>query len=123
MTSPATRQSPIQALRQQHHQRWMEALHQKLAAALQNQAPSAYAVYLFGSRARGDWDGYSDTDLLVVAPSPQEAEAIADHLRDVGVGDDVIALEQARWLAMDQSPSPYWRAIKAQALLLAECTQ
>ena len=58
----------------------------------------------------------------MVVPSSQEAEAIADHLRDVGVGDDVIALEQARWVAMDQSPSPYWLAIKAQALLLAAGT-
>jgi predicted nucleotidyltransferase len=24
-------------------------------------------VWLFGSRARGDWDGLSDVDLLVVA--------------------------------------------------------
>ena len=24
-------------------------------------------IYLFGSRARGDWDGLSDTDLIVVS--------------------------------------------------------
>ena len=30
--------------------------------------------YLFGSRARGDWDGLSDTDLLVVSDTKAEAD-------------------------------------------------
>ena len=38
-------------------------------------------VYLFGSRARGDWDGFSDTDLLAVAATQELAEKQADHLR------------------------------------------
>ncbi|TVS06889.1 MAG: nucleotidyltransferase domain-containing protein [Cyanobium sp. PLM2.Bin73] len=38
-------------------------------------------VWLFGSLARGDWDAYSDVDLLAIAPSQAAAEALADALR------------------------------------------
>ncbi len=34
-------------------------------------------VWLFGSLARGDWDAYSDVDLLAIAPTQAEAEALA----------------------------------------------
>ena len=45
----------FQDLRQRRHAQWLTELKQQ--------------IYLFGSRARGDWDGLSDTDLLVVADS------------------------------------------------------
>ncbi|MFN6338330.1 MAG: nucleotidyltransferase domain-containing protein [Cyanobacteriota bacterium] len=75
-------------------------------------------VWLFGSLARGDWDGFSDTDLLVVAANQHEAERAADQLDKALVGEDVLAIDQARWEAMDHSPSPHWRAIRAQAIRL-----
>ncbi len=57
-------------------------------------------VWLFGSRARGDWDGLSDTDLLVEADCAELAELAADKLRTALVGDDVLAwVEQ-----LDQRP-------------------
>jgi len=34
----------------------------------------------YGSQARGDWDGFSDTDLLVVAANKDAAERGADQL-------------------------------------------
>jgi hypothetical protein len=34
------------------------------------------------------------------------------------VGDDVLAIDQERWQAMARSPSPHWRAIRAQAIRL-----
>ena len=60
--------SPLQQLRDQRHRSWLTALHQQLGEALASEQadPSLWAIYLFGSRARGDWDGFSDTDLLVV---------------------------------------------------------
>jgi predicted nucleotidyltransferase len=41
------------------------------------------AVYLFGSRARGDEKPYSDYDLLLVMP--KRDEAIVDQIYDVAV--------------------------------------
>ena len=53
-------------LRQRHHRAWLAELKQQLdelLAATTESRPDQ--IYLFG--ARGDWDGLSDTDLLVAA--------------------------------------------------------
>jgi len=42
--------------------------------------PSDCSVWLFGSLARGDWDGFSDIDLLVVGTNQDAAERAADQL-------------------------------------------
>jgi predicted nucleotidyltransferase len=75
----------------------------------------SYELWLFGSRARGDWDGRSDTDLLVVADSQEVADGLADALLDAGCGADVIALSRASWDAKATSESPHWRNIYQQA--------
>ena len=75
-------------------------------------------VWLFGSLARGDWDAYSDVDLLAIAPSPAEAEALADALLGARLGDDVVPLSQSRWRQLRTSDDPHWRAIGRDALRL-----
>lgn len=107
--------SPLERLRRRRHERWLEALQQQLAETL---VEVPCRVWLFGSRARGDWDGYSDTDLLVEADCAQLAERAANQLRSALVGDDVLALDHRQWQAMADSPSPHWRAIQAQARCL-----
>lgn len=109
------RLSTLETLRRREHGRRLSVLRQRLPDALGGMECS---VYLFGSLARGDWDGFSDTDLLVVAASRELAEQAAERLERARLGDDVLALDQGRWQAMDQSPSPHWRAIRAQALRL-----
>ncbi len=110
--------STFQRLRQRQQERFEAALKKRLqeglaASALDSQG--AYEVWLFGSRARGDWDGFSDTDLLVVADGQGLADQLADSLLDAGLGADVIALSRARWDAMASSGLPYWRGIRQQA--------
>ncbi len=51
-------------------------------------------MWLFGCLARGNWDAYSDVDLLAIAPS------------------------QERWLQLKGGDDPYWRAIGQNALRL-----
>ena len=58
-------------------------------------------VWLFGSMTRGNWDGCSDVDLLAIAPSQQQADALADALLDARLGDDVLALSRDA-LRLDQ---------------------
>ena len=69
-------------------------------------------VWLFGSLARGDWDAYSDVDLLAIGPS----EPAADALPSAHLGDDVLPLTHERWHELRSSEHPYWRAIGADAL-------
>jgi predicted nucleotidyltransferase len=109
------RLSTFETLRRREHGRRISVLRQRLPDALGGVECS---VYLFGSLARGDWDGFSDTDLLVVAASRELAEQAAERLERAQVGDDVLALDHDHWQAMDHSPSPHWRSIRAQALRL-----
>ncbi|MGB7565678.1 MAG: hypothetical protein WBM08_13135 [Prochlorococcaceae cyanobacterium] len=48
-----------------------------------------------------DWDGCSDTDLLVVADTQEQA--------------DGVALSRGRWQTMASSTSPHWRRICREA--------
>jgi len=103
------------ALRRRERDRRIAALRQRLRDTL---GTNDCSVWLFGSLARGDWDGFSDIDLLVVAANQDEAERAADQLMEAPVGDDVLAIDHNRWQAMANSPSPHWRAIRAQAIRL-----
>ena len=114
--------STLQRLRQGVQKRFdadlLKRVQKSLAAAASASdelGASSYDVWLFGSRARGDWDGLSDTDLLVVADSQEVADGLADALLDASCGADVIALSCASWDAMATSESPYWRSIHQQA--------
>jgi uncharacterized protein len=96
--------SILQRLRQGVQQRFEADLLARVQGAMAAAATGCdawgvggYEVWLFGSRARGDWDGRSDTDLLVVADSQEVADGLADALLDAGCGADVIALSRASW--------------------------
>ena len=119
--------SSFQRIRRELQQRFEADLLLRLQSALEATAVSSsvaagaeidldgYEVWLYGSRARGDWDGWSDTDLLVVADAQEQADQLADALLDARLGADVIGLSRARWDGMDQSDSPHWQAIRHQA--------
>jgi predicted nucleotidyltransferase len=114
--------STLQRLRQGVQNRFeadlLKRVQKSLAAAASGRDvldATSYEVWLFGSRARGDWDGRSDTDLLVVADSQEVADRLADALLDAGCGADVIALSRASWDAKATSESPHWRSIHQQA--------
>jgi len=114
--------STLQRLRQGLQSRFesdlLKRVQKSLAAAASGSdalGASSYEVWLFGSRARGDWDGRSDTDLLVVADSQEVADGLADALLDAGCGADVIALSRASWDTKATSESPHWRSIHQQA--------
>ena len=54
----------------------------------------------------------------MVGANQDEAERAADQLAAALVGDDLLAIDHERWQAMAISPSPDWRAIRAQAIRL-----
>lgn len=105
-------------LRRQRHALWLADLQQSVSTLVSSQRGSRVApdqIYLFGSRARGDWDGLSDTDLLVVAASRAEAENWADTLLDHGLAQDVIALDREAWTQLPEHPSVIWRHVARDA--------
>ena len=117
------RESTFAPLRRRERERRIAALRQRLRDTLGTDDCSVWLyscgeAFGYGSLARGDWDGFSDTDLLVVGANQDAAERAADQLIEALVGDDVLAIDQERWQAMARSPSPHWRAIRAQAIRL-----
>ena len=97
--------SRFQALRERRHAQWLTQLKQQLWEVVNRQTEPAPQIFLFGSRARGDWDGFSDTDLLVVAATQEAANHWVDLLLDHGVAQDVIGLDQEAWMQLPDHPS------------------
>ena len=113
--------TPFEILRQQRHAAWLADLTtrlEQLVASSDSADRGPLEILLFGSRARGDWDGLSDTDLLVVAAEKQQASLWVNCLLDAGLAQDVVAFDQTSWQELGDSPSPYWRSVKSQAIPL-----
>ena len=110
----------FQALRERRHAQWLTQLKQQLWEVVNRQTEPAPQIYLFGSRARGDWDGFSDTDLLVVAATKEAANHWVDLLLDHGVAQDVIGLDQEAWMQLPDHPSVIWRHVARDAVSLLE---
>ena len=111
----------FETLRQQRHAAWLADLTtrlEQLVASSDSADKCTLEILLFGSRARGDWDGLSDTDVLVVEAEKQQASLWVDRLLDAGLAQDVLAFDQTSWQELGDSPSPYWRSVKSQAISL-----
>lgn len=64
--------STLERIRRHRHQQWLQDLRQRteqVGRPCQELGIALEAVLLFGSRARGDFDGLSDTDLIVIGRS------------------------------------------------------
>ena len=109
--------SSIHEIRRRKREQRLRDLRRDAATALANQPGSS--LWLFGSWARGDWDSYSDVDVLAVAPSHHEASGLADAVLELGMADDVLALSEQEWQARRNGDDPYWRAIGRDALCLS----
>ena len=77
-------------------------------------------IVLFGSYARGDFNSYSDIDMVVVGKNQKDAETIADKLLENGIADDVIPVDSTKWNTKISSNSPFWGEINRDAVLLYE---
>ena len=106
-------------LRQLRHQQWLAQLRHGLEAVVQadenNYRQLPDQIYLFGSRARGDWDGLSDTDLLVVATTQAGADDWANSVMESGLAQDVLSLTRQAWSELPNSPSLIWRRVAQDA--------
>ena len=95
----------------------LSALQQQADLVLSEQP--AGSLWLFGSWARGDWDGFSDVDVLAVAPNRVQASGLADAVLRHGMADDVLALTEQEWQERRNGDGPYWRAIGRDAVRLS----
>lgn len=115
--------STLERIRQERQQNWLNDLRARVGlvgARCLAEGIGIQQVLLFGSRARGDYDGLSDTDLIAIGTTQGDAEAVADALAQAGLGDDLIALSHEAWERRTSSSNPIWRSACAEALTLYE---
>ena len=103
-------------IRRRKQAKRLSRLHQQASLVLAEQPGGS--LWLFGSWARGDWDGYSDVDVLAVASNRSQASELADAVLDLGMADDVLALTELEWQERRNGDNPYLRAIGRDALQL-----
>ena len=121
MNRPSPTTTSLADLRTQLHAQWLRELRFSLQDLVKSNLERPDQIYLFGSRARGDWDGLSDTDLLVVAANKHLADTWVDQVLDSGLAEDVIGLDREAWAQLPKSASVVWRnAAKVAIPLLAE---
>ena len=95
----------------------LSALQQQANVVLGEQPGGS--LWLFGSWARGDWDGFSDVDVLTIASNRDQASGLADAVLRHGMADDVLALTEQEWKERRNGDDPYWRAIGRDAVRLS----
>ena len=78
------------------------------------------SLWLFGSLARGDWDAFSDVDVLAVAPERPLALDLAERVLSQGLADDALPLTLDEWAQRQTEGDLYWSAIAKDALCLAK---
>ena len=111
-----TTTSTVSAIRRRKRDQRIDLLRQQASALLMDH-PNA-DLWLFGSWARGDWDAFSDVDLLATAPSRGEANRLAEAVLEAGMADDVLALTAQEWQERRNGDDPHWSAIGRDALRL-----
>jgi len=104
--------STFAQLRRRERERRIKALSQRLKDTL---GPCECSIWLFGSLARGDWDGFSDTDLLVVAANQDEAERAADQLGEALAGDSRPGDPPPSGAMSQARPGAWWRQARADS--------
>jgi predicted nucleotidyltransferase len=86
-------------------------------------------VYLFGSKARGDFTPDSDLDLLIVleADDWETKDNVRFTAADVSLEYDVLInthiLNQARWAKMARQRVTLWREVQRDGILLTPARQ
>jgi predicted nucleotidyltransferase len=97
----------------------------RISEQLLRDQPEAQGVALFGSLARGDYSLRSDADILVClrsAPEEKVANRIPPLLApflEAPVPVDILPLTVSEICRRLEDPSPFWRRIWREAILLA----
>lgn len=115
ITTPSATVAEIRGRKQAQRIQGLRAHAQRLL----EQYPGC-SLWLFGSLARGDWDAFSDVDVLAVAPERPLALDLAERVLSQGLADDALPLTLDEWEQRQAEGDLYWSAIAKDALCLAK---
>ncbi|EHA58649.1 nucleotidyltransferase domain-containing protein [Synechococcus sp. WH 8016] len=113
-----TTKNAVAAIRERKREERVQALRSKASSLLSHF--DGCSLWLFGFLARGDWDAFSDVDVLAVGRDQECADRLSDQVLACGMADDVIALTVQEWQKLRQGHDPYWRAIAVDSVCLGD---
>ena len=77
-------------------------------------------MFLFASNAKGDFNGFSDVDLIAVDQNRDQADRLACSFQEQGLADDVLTLNSEEWNQKKKSDSFFWISILQESICLYE---
>ena len=105
LATGTTTKNAVAAIRERKREERVQALRKQASSLLSNL--DGCSLWLFGSLARGDWDAFSDVDVLAVGRDQECADRLSDQVLACGMADDVIALPEKEWQELPQGHAPY----------------
>ena len=118
LATGTTTKNAVAAIRERKREERIQVLRSQAGSLLTTF--DGCSLWLFGSLARGDWDAFSDVDVLAVGRDQGCADRLADQVLACGMADDVIALTVHEWQKLREGHDPYWRAIAVDSVCLGD---
>ena len=110
----------IKELKAKKHHEKLSLLRASVKEIVHREKMEPQFVILFGSYARGDFNGFSDVDLIVVDHNRDQAERLACSIQEQGLADDVLTLNSEEWSQKKKSDSFFWKSILQESICLYE---
>ena len=97
MSDHEAKSRSIKELKAKKHHEKLSLLRASVKEIVHREKMEPQYVILFGSYARGDFNGFSDVDLIVVDHNRDQAERLACSIQEQGLADDVLTLNSEEW--------------------------
>ena len=97
MSDHEAKSRSIKELKAKKHHEKLSLLRASVKEILHREKMELQYVILFGSYVRGDFNGFSDVDLIVVDHNPDQAERLSCSIQEQGLADDVLTLSSVEW--------------------------
>ena len=120
MSDHEVKSRSIKELKAKKHHEKLSLLRASVKEIVNREKMEPQFVILFGSYARGDFNGFSDVDLIVVDQNRDQADRLACSIQEQGLADDVLTLNSVEWNQKKKSDSLFWKSILQESICLYE---
>jgi len=120
MSDHEVKSRSIKELKAKKHHEKLSLLRASVKEIVNREKMEPQYVILFGSYARGDFNGFSDVDMIVVDHNRDQANLLACSIQEQGLADDVLTLNSVEWNQKKKSDSFFWKSILKESICLYE---
>ena len=118
MSDHEAKSRSIKELKAKKHHEKLSLLRASVKEIVNREKMEPQFVILFGSYARGDFNGFSDVYLIVVDQNRDQADRLTCSIQEQGLADDVLTLNSEEWNQKKKSDSFFWKSILQKYLAL-----